>query len=54
MRRKKRQMTHEVVLTSGPNESVLVQAKSEGLAKQLQRTLESQFESNIIIRPIVD
>ncbi len=54
MRRKakKNRMAYELVLTSGVNESILAQTKSEGLAKQLQRTLNDEFESHILIRPI--
>ncbi len=45
-------MTHEIVLTTGSDESILALTKSEGLARQLQRTLDQQFECEVIIRPI--
>jgi len=56
MRRKVKRntMAYELVLTSGVNESILAQTKSEGLAKQLQRTLNDEFESQILIRPITE
>jgi len=56
MRRKVKnnRMAYELVLSSGVNESILAQTKSEGLAKQLQRTLNDEFESHILIRPIYE
>ncbi len=49
---KNRNMTHEIVLTTGSKESLLALTKSEGLAKQLQRTLDQQFECEVITRPL--
>jgi arginine repressor len=51
-KKKNKRMTHEIVLTTGSKESLLALTKSEGLAKQLQRTLDQQFECEVIIRPL--